>query len=91
MDTETKNNHPVAISIENCSNIHLDNNTSINMPLLQAKNVDQLSLEGNRVISHSNSKDRTEGIWSKTIFLRLFLNLIIAIAAGGILHMLGWV
>ena len=73
LNTTSEEEQLVAIRIEGGSDIRVEHNVSIGVPLLEAKNVDRLSAIGNRVLHYSDpSPDApAETKWSARCWLFL--------------------
>ena len=83
---------PVAIRIEGCRNIRLDDNVSVGMPLLHATDVENLSGSGNRAFVHDDSVPASAPVsrkaWHEHQLVQIGIGIFIAVVAGVILSAL---
>ncbi|WP_206098441.1 hypothetical protein, partial [Oleiagrimonas sp. MCCC 1A03011] len=86
MTTDPKDSSPVAIKIEGGRNIRLDNNVSVGMPLLDAKDVENLSGSENKSYIQSQQEQR----WHEHTLVKALVTLLVTVAAAGIIYALGW-
>ncbi|RAP55646.1 hypothetical protein BTJ49_15180 [Oleiagrimonas sp. MCCC 1A03011] len=76
----------MAIKIEGGRNIRLDNNVSVGMPLLDAKDVENLSGSENKSYIQSQQEQR----WHEHTLVKALVTLLVTVAAAGIIYALGW-
>ena len=85
---------PVAIRIEGCKNVRLDNNISVGMPLLHATDIDNLSGSGNRAFVQAESLPAFVSVprkaWHEHSLAKVGSGILIAVVTAGIVYALGW-
>lgn len=85
---------PVAIRIEGCRNVRLDDNVSVGIPLLHANDVENLSGSGNRAFVYDDSVPAPVPVsrkaWHEHALVKIGVSIIITVVAGGILFAFGW-
>jgi len=81
---------PVAIKIEGVRNIRLDNNVAVGMPLLDAKDVENLSGSGNMTFQLAGSDPTFKKAWYERAAVKAVISVLVAVAAAGVIYVLGW-